>query len=243
MRVTASGSTTRRPTRSVSSPPTIEPRHRRRELTKKKTPIPASVWSKAGSIERISDGTRRPVQPTRSSPAQARAAAIRVRQEEGKAMARCYRAPWLRRPGDGRGRYRRAMPAKAPRRHAERRAVLRPRRQRDLGGAGRERGPHRGPGPGPWLGRDGRRARVAPPLRPPPRQLDEGDPPARPAVADAAADPARRDPQGRGDEDRHQLLRGPARGAVRRPRPAVDGRRHRLPRPPRLDPGASCARS
>ena len=128
------------------------------------------------------------------------------------------------------------MPTK-PRRDTQWRAVLRPRRQRDLGGAGRERGPPRGPGAGPWLGRDGRRARVAPPVRPPPRQLDEGDPPARPAVADADADPARRDPQGRGDEDRHELLRGPARSAVRRPRPSVDGRRHRLPRPPRLDPG------
>ena len=70
---------------------------------------------------------------------------------------------------------------------AERGPVLRPRRERDVRGAGREPGADRGPGPCPRLGRHRRRARVAAALGPAPRRLAEGRPPARPAVADAGA--------------------------------------------------------
>ena len=87
------------------------------------------------------------------------------------------------------GEHRTAAHARPPHAaQAERRPVLRPRRERDLRGPGRDPRPDRGPGPGPRLGRHGRRARVAAP-RPSLRlgELAEGDPPARPAVADAAS--------------------------------------------------------
>ena len=121
--------------------------------------MPASVCSKAGSIERISDGTSRPVHPTSSIPAQARAAAIAVRVTMGCGHVQMLAASCRDCPNARPGRYRRAMaratttgPQRSrPQAHdqgrhtrrphagrAERRPVLRPRRQRDLGGTGRE---------------------------------------------------------------------------------------------------------
>ena len=95
--------------RSVSRPPAIEPPTEAAATTKKKTPMPASVCSKAGSIERISDGTSRPVHPTSSIPAQARAAAIAVRVRRGSGHVQMLAASCRDCPDARPGRYRRAM--------------------------------------------------------------------------------------------------------------------------------------
>ena len=89
MRAVASGRTRRRPNRSVRTPPPIEPTTYARALTKKNTPRPASVWSNAGSIDRISDGTRSPVQPTSIRAAQPRIAAGSIRRGLDPDMTRC----------------------------------------------------------------------------------------------------------------------------------------------------------
>ena len=74
------------------------------------------------------------------------------------ARGRRTRRPPAGRVRSGHGTNRRAG-------QAQRHPVLRPRRERDLRGPGREPRPDRGPGPCPRLGRHGRRPRVAPPVR------------------------------------------------------------------------------
>ena len=122
MRTTASGSTTRRPSRSVRKPPPSEPPTYASALTKKKTPIPASVWPNAGSIERMSEGTSRPAQPTSSNAAQARTAARSVRRTGRSGMpqmlagGRCHDGrPWEeRRAPAAAGVYGRRMARRRP---------------------------------------------------------------------------------------------------------------------------------
>ena len=231
MSATPTVRTTRRPIRSVSSPPPIEPTTDARALTKKKTPTPASVWPKAGSIDRISDGTSRPVQPTSARPTPARTAAGSIRRGAGEA------------PRDASGSAGRVWS-----RHGSRHARA--------GSCSSSTAPTRRPRVTPaTIARieDQVRARgwdvtvVAPEWRrhsgPPARELEGRHPPPRPAVADARADPAGRPSPRRGHEDRDELLRGPARGAVRGDRTADAGRRHRLPRPPRVDPAGAPART
>ena len=202
--------------------------------------MPASVWSKAGSIERMSDGTSRPVQPTSSNPAQARMAAIVVCRGESSGHA-----------ADASGRprcARRATTGPPPAGRACKVGAWHEPPSRPSPAASCSSSTARTRPPRAWSRTVARiedqvRARgwdvtvVAPEWR---RRSDlrlgnwtEGDPPARPAVADAGPDPAGGRSQGCGHEDRDELLRGSARGAVRRARRPDAGRRHRLPRPPR----------
>ena len=197
---TASGRTIRRPMRSVSRPPAIEPPTEATALTKKKTPMPASVCSNAGSIERISDGTSRPVQPTRASPAQPRAAGDRcppgVGEGHGQMLAGRVAAPpgrWTGALSSEPWRDHRRLPhgasnpagrtASGP----ERRAVLRPRRERDVRGAAREPSPGSRTRSGPVAGMSGRRAGVAAPSG-----LRLGNWRRRSTAGAPVADPARR---------------------------------------------------
>ena len=195
-------------------------------LTKKKTPTPASVWPKAGSIDRISDGHEQAGPAEVGEPGTG---------EDGGGFD----------PAGSEGGHAQMLAAAAGRRMVrawqpgspERHPLLRPRRERDLRG------------PRPTVARiedqvrarrwdvHGRRTRVATCLGPPARELEE-----RRSIVAAGH---RRCPcpilraglrARRRDEDRDQLLRGSARGPVRGDRAADAGRRHRLSRPSRVDP-------
>ena len=146
MSVTATVSTSRRPIRSVSSPPPIEPPTDATALTKKKTPTPASVCAE-GRLDRPDERRHEQAGPAQECEPERRrgSAAGSIRRGVGEDTPQMLAAaPDVYGPGMAAG-------------SAERRPLLRPRRERDVRGPRRDHRPDRGPGPCASLGRHGRR--------------------------------------------------------------------------------------